>query len=112
VVPVHELALTQSVVDLVTERLGQTRVAAVQLEIGRVSGVLPDAVRFCFELVTEGTPLAGARLDISEPFGRGCCRTCGAEFDAADVLVRCGCGSADVQVTGGADVLVRSVEVA
>jgi hydrogenase nickel incorporation protein HypA/HybF len=108
---VHELALTQSVVDVITERLGPARVTAVHLEVGRLSGVLPDALRFCFGLVTEGTTLDGARLDISEPAGRGRCRDCGAEFDAADPLVLCDCGSADVEVRGGQDLLVRSVEV-
>ena len=108
----HELALTQSVVDVITERLGPARVTAVHLEVGRLSGVLPDAVRFCFGLVTEGTTLDGARLDIDEPAGHARCRDCGAEFDVADPLVLCGCGSADVEVHGGQDLLVRSVEVA
>lgn len=109
---VHELALTQSVVDLITERLGPARITAVHLEVGRLSGVLPDAVRFCFGMVTEGTALAGARLDISEPAGRAHCRDCGAEFDATDPLVLCDCGSADVELRGGQDLLVRAVEVA
>lgn len=108
---VHELALTQSVVDVITERLGPARVSAVHLEVGRLSGVLPDAMRFCFGLVTEGTTLAGARLDISEPCGRARCRDCGAEFDVDDPLVLCDCGSADVELSGGQDLLVRSVEV-
>jgi hydrogenase nickel incorporation protein HypA/HybF len=109
---VHELALTQSVVDLISERLGPARITAVHLEVGRLSGVLPDALRFCFEMVTEGTGLAGARLDISEPAGCGRCRACGAEFDVVDPLVLCDCGSADVELRGGLDLLVRSVEVA
>lgn len=108
----HELALTQTVVDTITQRLGDSRVRAVHLEIGQVSGVLPDAVRFCFDLVTEGTTLDGARLDISEPTGRGRCRSCGAEFDVADFLVLCACGSVEVEITGGQDLLIRSVEVA
>ena len=111
-VPVHELALTQSVVETIAERLGDSRVTAVHLQIGKVSGVLPDAVRFCFDLVTEGTPLSGARLDISEPAGTGRCRSCGAVFDVSDFLVLCECGGADVEVTGGQDLLIRSVEVA
>jgi hydrogenase nickel incorporation protein HypA/HybF len=111
VVRVHELALTQSVVDVITERLGPARVSAVHLEVGRLSGVFPDALRFCFGMVTEGTALAGARLDISEPAARGRCRDCGAEFEVDDPLVLCDCGSADVELHGGQDLLVRSVEV-
>jgi len=53
----HELAVTQSVVDAVRQRTGEQRVLEVRLRVGRLSGVLPDALRFCFDLVTDGTPL-------------------------------------------------------
>ncbi|MBA3720633.1 MAG: hydrogenase maturation nickel metallochaperone HypA [Nocardioidaceae bacterium] len=72
----HELAITQGVVDAVTARTGTARVAAVTVRVGRLSGVVPDAMRFCFDLVTESTPLAGARLDIEQPEGRARCRDC------------------------------------
>ena len=57
----HELAITQSVVEAVTERTGSAPVASVRLRVGRLAGVVPDAMRFCFELVTAGTPLEGRR---------------------------------------------------
>ena len=44
---------------------------SVRLRVGRLSGVVPDAMRFCFELVTAGTPLEGAALEIEQPEGRG-----------------------------------------
>ena len=62
----HELAITQGVVDAVTARTGTARVAAVTVRVGRLSGVVPDAMRFCFDLVTESTPLAGARLEVEQ----------------------------------------------
>jgi hydrogenase nickel incorporation protein HypA/HybF len=108
----HELAITQSVVDAIVERLGETRVAVVHLVIGRVSGVDVDAVRFCFDLVAEGTIVAGARLEISEPPGHARCRACGAEFDVDDLLLLCRCGSADVELRTGQELMVRAVEVA
>ncbi len=108
----HELGITQSVVDAVLESVGEPRIARLQLEIGKLSGVVPDAVRFCFDIVASGTALEGARLDIVEPSGRGSCRDCGAEFDLDDVIVLCECGSADVAVLAGRQLRVRSVEVA
>src|SRR5690242_19748047 len=68
--PVHELSITQSVVDAVSDHAAGSRVVSIRLTVGRLSGVVPDAMRFCFELITEGTPLQGARLDIDEPVGR------------------------------------------
>ena len=105
----HELAITQSVVDAVTERTGSATIVSVRVRVGRLSGVVPDALRFCFELVTEGTPLEGARLEIDQPEGRGRCRTCGAEFALPDPVLLCHCGSADVEVLGGRELAVASV---
>jgi hydrogenase nickel incorporation protein HypA/HybF len=109
---VHELAITQSVVDAVTERTGTARVAAVRLRVGRLAGVVPDAMLFCFELVTGGTPLDGAVLEFDQPEGRGRCRTCDSEFVLADLILLCDCGSADVEVLAGRELAVASVVLA
>ncbi len=107
----HELAITQSIVDTVTARTGTAKVSVVTVRVGQLSGVIPDAMRFCFELVTESTPLAGARLDIEQPEGRGHCRSCGADVVLPDMILLCPCGSADVEVTAGRELAVASVEV-
>lgn len=107
----HELSITQSVVDVVTRRTGGDRVAKVYLQIGKLSGIVPDSVRFCFELVTADTPLAGAVLEIDEPLGRGHCRSCGEDFELRDLILLCPCGSADVELVAGAELAVKSVEV-
>jgi hydrogenase nickel incorporation protein HypA/HybF len=109
---VHELSITQSVVDAVAERAAGARVVGVRLVIGRLSGVMPDAVRFCFELVAAGTPLEGARLDIDEPEGTAHCRACGTDVVLPDAVLLCPCGSADVEVTSGRQLTIRSMEVA
>ncbi len=107
----HELAITQSVVDAVMARTGDRTVTTVRMRIGRLSGVVPDSMRFCFELVTEGTALEGARLEIDEPGGAAHCRSCGADFTLPDLVLLCRCGSADVEVRAGRELLVSSVEV-
>jgi hydrogenase nickel incorporation protein HypA/HybF len=108
---VHELAITQSVVDAVVERVAPARVTAVHLTIGRVSGVDVEAVRFCFDLVAAGTVVEGARLDVAEPAGRAHCRRCGADFAVDDLVLLCPCGSVDVELREGGELLVRAVEV-
>jgi len=112
VTPMHELAITQSVVDAVTQRTGQSRVSCVRLRVGRLSGVVPDSMRFCFDLVTAGTPLEGADLDIEQPEGRGHCRSCGDDLVLVDLILLCRCGSADVEVVAGRELAVASVEMA
>jgi hydrogenase nickel incorporation protein HypA/HybF len=108
----HELSITQSVVEAVTARTGSAVVVSVRLTVGRLSGVVPDSIRFCFELVTAGTPLEGALLEMDRPEGRGCCRSCGAEFALPDPVLLCHCGSADVEVLAGRELAVASVVLA
>lgn len=107
----HELAITQSVVDMVVDRTAGRRIASVQLQVGKLSGVVADAMRFCFDLATVGTPLEGANLKIDETAGRALCRSCGDEFAVADLILLCSCGSADVRVVAGHELLVTSVEM-
>lgn len=107
----HELSITQSVVDTVAERMDGARITGVRLEIGKLSGVFPDQVRFCFDLVCAGTTLDGAWLDIVEPTGRARCRGCGSEFEPTSPIMLCPCGSADVSVLGGQELRITAVEV-
>lgn len=65
----HELSIATSIVDVALEtaaRLDSSRVSAVNVRIGRLAGVDADALRFSFDVVTQGTALEGARLAIEE----------------------------------------------
>jgi hydrogenase nickel incorporation protein HypA/HybF len=108
----HELAITEGLVDAVTERLPGVRVTHVRLEIGALSGVVADSVRFCFDLVTEGTNLEGAALEIALPPALCRCRVCGGEFEPDGPFAICSCGSAEVTVLAGQDLKITSVQVA
>lgn len=107
----HELSIAESVVEAVLARTGERPVTAVRLQVGRLSGVVPDALQFCFELAASGTPLAGADLCIEEPVGRLQCHACGAQAERSDLILLCDCGSADVEVVSGRELSVLSVEV-
>jgi hydrogenase nickel incorporation protein HypA/HybF len=107
----HELAITQSVIDAIVDHTGEARVRRVSLEIGALSGVLAESVRFCFDLVARGTTLEGARLVIMQPPGRARCRDCEREFGVDDLIPLCPCGSADVELLTGQQVRIASVEV-
>jgi hydrogenase nickel incorporation protein HypA/HybF len=107
----HEMALTQSVVEAVCEHAAGRRVSSVRLEIGALCAVVPDAMKFCFELATEDTVAAGARLDLDLTPGIARCRSCKDEFELRDLILLCPCGSADVEVLAGRDLRILSMEV-
>lgn len=108
----HELSLTESVVDTIVERMGDATVVRVALEIGALSGVVADSVRFCFDLVTEGTTLRGARLEVDEPRGTIRCRSCGEQSEVTDLLAVCRCGAVEFDVVSGDQLRITEVEVA
>ena len=107
----HELAITESVVDAIVDKVGDEPVTGIRLEIGRLSGVVVDSIRFCFEIVADGTGLQGARLDIDEPAGRAYCRDCDDEFALDEPVMLCPCGSANLEVLSGQQFRIISVEV-
>lgn len=108
----HELSITESVIATVSEHAGDSPVLVLTLEIGALSGVVPDSVRFCFELCAQGTPCQDARLDIVDIPGRARCRDCGADdIELLDTIALCPCGSANLEVTGGQQLKIKHLEI-
>ena len=79
--------------------------------MGRLSGVVPDAMQFCYELVTAGTPLAAPPWRSSRRPGGPTAAPAAIDFELADLILLCPCGSADVELTAGKELQVISVEL-
>jgi hydrogenase nickel incorporation protein HypA/HybF len=107
----HELGITREVVEIVCRKAEGRRVVRVVLEIGRLTVVLPDAVRFCFELCCEESVAEGAKLEIVEIPARARCRSCGAEIVRDQPFGMCPCGSCDLEWLAGDELRVREIEV-
>lgn len=105
------MSITQSVVDAVCEHAAGRRVLEVKIQVGALCAVVPDSMQFCFELVTEGTLMEGARLDIEQPPGKASCRACDRDFTLTDLILLCPCGSADVEILSGRELRIMSMEV-
>ena len=107
----HELAIAQSVVDAVCDHAAGRAVYRVTVEVGVLTAVVPDALRFAFDIAAEGTVADGAILDIRCVPGAAHCRACGADFTVSELLLLCPCGSADVAIGAGRELRIRSMEV-
>lgn len=106
-----ELELAANVVDMIATRTGDRTVRTVCLEIGQLTGISSDSLRFCFELASADTVVAGADFDISEAPGRARCADCGRKFVLSEPIVRCACGSSNVRILSGDDFRILSVRV-
>ena len=110
----HEMALAEEVLQIVQDtarREGLRRVHALWLEIGRLSSVEPEAMRFCFDAVARGSIAAGARLEIVAAAGSAWCEECRAEFELAALGEPCPqCGGYRLRVTGGTQMRVQQMQ--
>jgi hydrogenase nickel incorporation protein HypA/HybF len=111
----HEMSLTQSVVEIALEearKAGAARVTRIMLDIGRLSAVEPEAMRFCFDAVTAGTAAEGAALDIADIAGAGWCLDCGKTVALEERFGPCpDCAGYKVQMTAGDEMKIRELEV-
>ena len=107
----HELGISRNIVAIVGEAARGRRVRRVVLEIGKLSGVVPDAISFCFDAVAQGTSVEGASLDIREIEGRARCLACDAEFPVVTLLAACACGSRRLIHVAGEELNVKSMEL-
>lgn len=109
------MSLAESVLGIIEDAAaeqGFTRVKTVVLEIGRLAAVEPEAMRFCFDAVMQGTLAEGATLDILEVPGRGRCRACAGSVPMNDRLDICPhCGGGNLEPTAGLEMRVRQLEV-
>ncbi len=108
----HELSITRNVVAILSERAAGQRVIRVRLEIGCLTAVMPDAIRFCFDICAVDTPVAGAALEIDEIPGLGCCDDCGCEVRLNALTGRCPrCGTANLRLIAGQELNIKEMEV-
>jgi hydrogenase nickel incorporation protein HypA/HybF len=94
------------------QQAGASKVNSINLCIGSMTGVVGDSVRFYMEIISKGTIAEGAELKINDILARARCRQCLKEFEAGEDHWTCPhCGSINIEITGGRELLVDSIEV-
>ena len=113
----HEMGIAQQIVSIVRDatpaELGEVPVERVHLRVGTLAAVVPESLRFCFEVITRDTPLAGAALVIEEVPVVARCLACGAQVQIdAPPFVCAECQAARLEFLSGRELLVQSIELA
>lgn len=111
----HEMSICESILGVIRDQAEAqkfTKVDRISLEIGPLSGVEIEALRFGFDVVMRDTLADGARLEIVETEGRAWCMPCGETVEIRQRFDACPlCGSHQLQVTGGEELRIRELEV-
>lgn len=109
----HELSLCEAIAATVTRHAGDRTASAVVVRVGHLRQVVPDALSFCWELLTDGTVLDGCALEIEQVPAVVRCRGCGEESVLDVPLMLCpSCTGDDVTLVSGEEFLVVSVDLA
>lgn len=111
----HEMSLAEGIRGIVEETIearGPGRVRSVVVEIGELSAVEVDALRFCFDEVMRDGPAAGADMQVVRVAGSGWCLHCEAEVAMHRLYDPCPhCGGYRVRPTGGTAMRVLELEL-
>jgi len=111
----HELAITQSMLDLVlgqAEKAGARRVGRINLVIGEMTGVVEDCVQFYFGFLSRGTIADGASLAFSVVSTKARCQNCGRLFEVKEFDWTCPhCRGNNMEIIAGKELFVESIEV-
>jgi hydrogenase nickel incorporation protein HypA/HybF len=111
---VHELSLCRSIAGIAARHAGGRPVSVINIRLGQLRQVVPGTLVYCWELVSEGTPLAGSRIAVEAVPARIRCRACAGVTEVGGLpRFACGhCGGTDAEVISGEEFLITSLELA
>jgi hydrogenase nickel incorporation protein HypA/HybF len=110
----HEMSIAQSILDIIFQESQNhkvSRVLSVSLKLGELSAVQSESLRFCFELLSKGTLVEGAKLDIERVQVTCQCQECGSKFSVQELVFTCpSCNSPKIDMLSGRELSVESFE--
>ena len=108
----HELSVTQSVLDIALKNAGTRKIKQINLVIGQFSSIVDDSVQFYWDFISKDTAAEGSVLHFERIPGEMTCQNCGYVFHPTDETFNCpSCSSAFVKITKGEEFQVESIDV-
>jgi len=112
----HEMGIAMQVVEIakgaIPKDIKDVRIEKVNLKIGKLSSVVPDSLRFCFEIITKDTPLSGAELYIEEIPVVAQCKDCNTMWTITGPVFRCEkCKNGNINILSGQELEISSIEI-
>lgn len=111
----HELAVTESILEIANQAALESRAARVTdiyLTVGQLSSIVDDSVQFYWDHISLDTLSAGAVLHFKRVPARLRCKACGNEYELNEELMPCpACGSIALEIISGEELLIDHIEV-
>ena len=111
----HELSIIASLFDILVEKAKEQnakKVVRVVLQVGKLSGVVPDFLESSFEIYRKGTLAEEAVLEIASVPLKLRCQSCSTEFVKDDYIFSCpACDSTDLKILEGTELILEKIEL-
>lgn len=111
----HELAITQSMFDIVLKYAQEAKakkVTRISLVVGEMTGVVAESVRFYLDLLGRDTVAEGAAVSINTVSSKAKCLSCEHTFEPKELDWTCpNCKEAGIEIVSGKELFVESIEV-
>ncbi|WP_036477847.1 hydrogenase maturation nickel metallochaperone HypA [Myxosarcina sp. GI1] len=111
----HEVSMMQNTLEIAFDRArqnGATQIECLTLNIGELSGVIPEALEFAFEILIAGTMAENASLEINLIPVTCYCQRCDRNFQPQDFVYRCPqCQQISTNILTGSELELASLIV-
>jgi hydrogenase nickel incorporation protein HypA/HybF len=111
----HELSIVASLFEILVARAREnqaTKIVGVKLKVGKLAGVVPEFLQSAFDTYKQDTIAAEAKLEMEEVPLKLRCRKCAVEIEKEDYVLVCpSCGSTDLEILEGMDLLLDKIDV-
>ena len=111
----HEVSLMSNTLDIAlahAQQQGATKIHLIKMRVGALSGVVPDALEFAFDICTQGTIAEGAKLEMDYINVSCYCPNCSINFQPDDVIYECPqCHQISADIRQGKELELTSLEV-
>ncbi len=111
----HEMSLAINIVEIAcqtADQNGAVKINSIEVEVGKLAGVLEDSLSFCFKAAQNKTAAENAQLEIISIPGKGHCKTCNISFNTESFFTLCpNCKGISIEIIDGKDLKIRAINV-
>ncbi len=111
----HEMSIAMNIVNIAckeAQKEDAKSIASIEIDIGKLSGVMLDSLKFCYDSACKGTLAEGSELLVNELPALARCKTCEHSFEIDSFMALCPeCESYEIDILQGRELKLNAVSV-
>lgn len=111
----HEMSVAQNIIEIVRDHIPQgseEKVTKIRLKIGELSGVIPDSLLFCFDILKNGSTLRNAVVEVEHVPITARCQSCNIISQLEYGVFFCtNCYGSNIELLTGKELYIVDIEL-